>query len=77
MYPLQPNTENYYIDNIKSTPLNPIYIPNLDLHKGTSNVKTPILERFSIDKEINYIEIVYLLIIIILIYFLIVNRKIY
>lgn len=77
MYPIQPNTENYYIDNIKSTPADPIIIPNLNLDKGTSNVKNPMLERFNIDNEINYIEIVYLLIIIILIYFLIVNRKIY
>ena len=75
MYPLQPNTENYYIDNIKNTPLDPIIIPNLDLITGTSNVKNPILEKFNIETQINSIEIVYIIIIIILIYFLIKNRK--
>jgi hypothetical protein len=75
MYPLQPNTENYYIDNIKSTPVDPIIIPNLDLVTGTSNVKNPILEKFNIETQINLIEIIYIIIIIILIYFLIINRK--
>ena len=75
MYPLQPNTENYYIDNIKSTPLDPIIIPKLDLNTGTSNVKNQILEKFNIETQITSIEIVYIIIIIILIYFLIKNRK--
>ncbi len=82
MYPLQPNTENYYIDNIKNTPLNPIIIPKLDLVTGTSDVKIPILEKFNIEPQINLIkpqinliEIIYIIIIIIIIYFLIINRK--
>jgi hypothetical protein len=75
MYPLQPNTENYYIDNIKNTPLDPIIIPKLDLNTGTSNVKNPILEKFNIETQITSIEIVYIIVIIILIYFLIKNRK--
>ncbi len=75
MYQIQPDTENYYIDNINSTPFDPIIIPDLDLVTGTSNVKNPILERFNIETQISSIEIVYFIIIIILIYFLIKNRK--
>jgi hypothetical protein len=69
-YPIQPNTETYYRDNVYSLPPTPIYIPNLDLNKGTSGVKIPKLERFdniSKDKGIDSIMIV---IIIILILFL-------
>ena len=77
MYPLKPNTENYYVDDIKSSPVNPIIIPNLNLQNNNSGVKNPLLERFNVEKEIDYLEILYIIVIIILIYFLIVNRKIY
>ncbi len=79
MYPLKPNTENYYVDDIKSSPVNPIIIPNLNLQNNNSGVKNPLLERFNVEKKngIDNLEILYIIVIIILIYFLIVNRKIY
>jgi len=46
-YPIQPNTENYFRDNVRSLSPTPAYIPNLDLRKGTSGVKIPKLEKFN------------------------------
>jgi hypothetical protein len=68
-YPIQPNTETYYRDNVYSLPPTPTYIPNLDLRKGTSGVKIPKLERFNNisknkEKDIDPIMIVIIVILI-------------
>jgi len=71
-YPIQPNTETYYRDNVYSLPPTPTYIPNLDLRKGTSGVKIPKLERFnniSKNKEKD-IDLIMMVIIVILVLFM-------
>ena len=72
-YPIQPNTETYFRDNTRSLPPAPIYIPNLDLRKGTSGVKVPKLEKFnniSNNKKRRDMDPIMTVVIIILILFL-------
>jgi hypothetical protein len=78
-YPIQPNTENYFRDNVRSLSPTPAYIPNLNLREGTSGVKIPKLERFdniSKNKNIKDIEPMMIIIVIILILFLLKISKI-
>jgi hypothetical protein len=78
-YPIQPNTETYFRDNTRSLSPTPAYIPNLDLRKGTSDVKVPKLEKFnniSKNKKSKNIDPITIVIIIILILFLLKMCKI-
>ena len=78
-YPIQPNTETYFRDNVYSLSPTPTYIPNLNLREGTSGVKIPKLERFnniSNNKKRGEIDPIMTVIIIILILFLLKMCKI-
>ena len=75
-YPIQPNTETYFRDNVYSLSPTPAYIPNLNLREGTSGVKIPKLERFNNISNNKSVDPMMTIIVIILILFLLKMCKI-